>query len=105
MKKYYVKEFLSDDSTREVNMDDRSKKHVKELIEKSCDQHVFDSAENQIWKLLQLDKFPKFPRTEIFKNFQTKLIEVEERLLNRNIVTKWATDFDSLMTFQTGHTS
>ncbi|XP_031831529.1 regulator of G protein signaling double hit isoform X2 [Nomia melanderi] len=63
---FIYKEYISEDSSKEVSLDAR----VREIVNNNMEQptpHTFDEAQLQIYTLMQRDSYPRFVNSDIYR--------------------------------------
>jgi len=64
--------YFNPDSTYEVNIDGELKKEL-DLAMVDPDENTFNNIQKAIWRLMEMDSYPRFVGSEIYKNYQKEL--------------------------------
>lgn len=68
-------------SKYEINVEGKVRKELDELI-KNPDKNTFSNCQGAVWKVMELDCFPKFAQSEKYKEFkgiQSRFLTCRER--------------------------
>ena len=94
-------DYVSPNAIKEINIDDESRRRAKSIIE-TGDMNAFSKAERHVYNLMEMDSYPKFLRSAIFKEFEDGLMEIEIEQLGTEVLKLWTNDFDALIEHHPG---
>ncbi len=88
-------QFVSANSTTEVNLDTRCKAALKEQLKTAITIDLFEEAQQQCLKLMERDSYGRFTRSLLYRKFLQQQISLE-------VVRSWGEKFDLLMQHTAG---
>lgn len=88
------KQFCKESSKDEVNIDSKCRMNLKKSL-KNPNRQIFDEAQLQIYKQMENDIYPRFVRSDIYKDYVVDLIPLK-------IMQSWSSSFYTMMKYDEG---